>query len=120
MSREAFYTALQTATIGVSSADLAVAETGTLIDATPEESDRLVTALPEIHVAFLSRSRLVRSLHDAEPYVSQMLRREDRIVVSLISASSRTTDFGGLLVLGAHGPKELHILFLDQAPAGGA
>jgi L-lactate utilization protein LutC len=120
MPREAFYSALQTATIGISGADLAVAETGTLIIVTSEESDRLVTALPQVHVALLHRSRLVPSLHDAESYISHMLTRRGGIVVSLISASSRTTDIGGLPVLGVHGPKELHVLLLDQEPAGDA
>jgi L-lactate dehydrogenase complex protein LldG len=120
MSREAFFAALKTAKIGVSTVDLGVAETGTLIVATSDESDRLVTALPEIHIAFLPYSRLVSSLRDAEPQISQLLKQGHSVVVSLISASSRTLDIGGLLVLGVHGPKELHVLLLEQEISGGA
>lgn len=119
MSRETFYTALKTAKIGISNADLGVAETGTLIASTSDESDRLVTALPEIHIVILPRSKLVFSLRDAEPHISRLLKQGDRVAVSLISASSRTSDIGGLLVLGVHGPKELHVLLLDQDQSGG-
>jgi len=120
MSREAFYAALKTVKIGVSTVDLGVAETGTLIAATSDESDRLVTALPEIHIALLPYSRLVSSLRDAEPHISQLLKQSHSVVVSLISASSRTSDIGGLLVLGVHGPKELHVLLLEQEMSGEA
>lgn len=120
MSRESFVEALEAAEIGVSPVDLGVAETGTLIIATSDESDRLVTALPKIHVAVLPCSKLVYSLQDAEEHVSQMLTAgSGGVAVSLISATSRTTDVGGIVILGVHGPKELHVLLLDQELPGG-
>jgi len=120
-SREAFFKALETAKIGVSSVDLAVAETGTLIIATSNESNRLVTALPEVHIAILPRSKLVDSLQEAEPHVSEILKRTTGgVTISLISASSRTSDIGDMVILGVHGPKELHVLLLDQELPGGA
>lgn len=115
MSREKFLAFLKTAEIGVSPADLAVAETGTLIITTSDESDRLVTALPKIHVAVLPRSRLVFALQDAEQHVSQTLKeKRGGVAVSLVSATSRTSDIGDMVILGVHGPKELHVLLLDQ------
>ncbi len=120
-SREEFFKALETAEIGISSADLAVAETGTLIVSTSKESNRLVTALPEVHVAIVPRSKLVPSLQEAEPHVSEILKRtEGGVTISLISASSRTSDIGDKVILGVHGPKELHVLLLDQELPGGA
>jgi L-lactate utilization protein LutC len=115
VSREVFYKALETADIGVSRVDLAIAETGTLVIATSDEADRLVSALPMIHVALLETSQIVSSLEDAVPRISQILAQgRDGVAVSLISASSRTTDVGGVLILGVHGPKELHILLIDE------
>jgi L-lactate utilization protein LutC len=114
-TRAGFFKALQVAEIGISPADLGVAETGTLIVASSDESERLVTALPGIHVVVLPRSKLVSSLEDAEPQVSQLLARNfEAISISLISASSRTSDVGGISILGVHGPKVLHVLLLDQ------
>jgi L-lactate dehydrogenase complex protein LldG len=118
--REAFFEALKTADIGVAAVDLAVAETGTLITVTSDESERLTTALPRIHVAVVPRSRLVASLHDAELVVSEALMRNSNVTVSLISAPSGTSDIGDTLIRGVHGPKELHVLLMDQALPGGA
>lgn len=119
MTRTDFFKALQVAEVGVSPADLGVAETGTLIIASSDELDRLVTALPGIHVVVLPRSKLVSSLEDAQPYVSQTLTRNSEAVsISLISASSRTSDVGGISIQGVHGPKELHVLLLDKDISG--
>jgi len=120
MERADFFEALKAAEIGVTSADLGVAETGTLIMATADEMDRLVTALPLVHVAILPRSRLVFALDDAQKQISQLLMNNSAAFsISLISASSRTADVGGISILGAHGPKELHVLLLDQDIPGG-
>ncbi|MGA8856254.1 MAG: LUD domain-containing protein [Candidatus Bathyarchaeia archaeon] len=120
MERADFFEALKSAEIGVTCADLGVAETGTLIIATTDELDRLVTALPLLHVAILPRSKLVFALDDAQKRISQLLMNTSAAVsISLISASSRTSDVGGISILGAHGPKELHVLLLDQDLPGG-
>jgi len=121
MERADFFGALKSAEIGVSYADLGVAETGTLIAATTDELDRLVTALPLVHVAILPRSKLVFALDDAQKQISQLLKNTSAgVSISLISASSRTADVGGITILGAHGPKELHVLLINQNTLGGA
>jgi L-lactate utilization protein LutC len=112
LSREDFFGALKDAEIGVSLVDLAAAETGTLFISTSDESNRLVTALPEVHVAIVPRSKLVPSLAEAESYLSQEIRNRRAVTVSLISSSSRTSDIGDMVILGVHGPKELHVLLL--------
>jgi len=112
-SREDFFKSLKEAEIGVSSVDWAVAETGTLIISTSDESNRLVTALPEVHVAIVPSSKLVSSLEEAGPYLSEETKKSaGPLTISLISSSSRTSDIGDMVILGVHGPKELHVLLL--------
>lgn len=121
MPRQKFFDAIRTADIGVTSVDLGVAETGTLVHVTSDESERLVTALPRIHVALLPCSRLVFSLLDAEPHLSRFLAGANAgTVVSLISGPSKTGDIGDMLIVGVHGPKELHVCLLDQELSGDA
>ena len=120
MPREKFFNAVKMADIGVTLVDLAVAETGTVILATSDEAERLATALPRIHVALVSQSKLVFSLQDAEPHVSRFLEGAGRGgAVSLISGPSRTADIEGRLVVGVHGPRELHVCLLGQELRGG-
>lgn len=115
-TRGDFFEALQTADVGVSTADLGIAESGTLIIATSEESERLITALPTIQVTVLPLSKLVFSLEQAATEISQLLSKDSSgISISLISASSRTSDVGGITILGAHGPKDLHVLLLKES-----
>jgi len=118
MSRDEFFVALRTVDVGVSGVDLAVAETGTLIIVTREESERLVTALPQIHVAILPLSKLVSSFQEAERFVSRVLESSEGTAISLISGTSRTTDIGDVVISGVHGPRELHVFLLDQESAG--
>jgi len=119
MGREDFFSMLKIVEIGISVVDLAVAETGTLVTTTWDESERLVTALPKIHVALVSRSRLVSSLREAEAYVSEVLSQSGGgVTVSLISASSRTADIGDIVILGVHGPRDLHVLLIDEELPG--
>ena len=119
MGREDFFSMLKIVEIGISVVDLAVAETGTLVTTTWDESERLVTALPKIHVALVSRSRLVSSLREAEAYVSEVLSQSGGgVTVSLISASSRTADIGDMVILGVHGPRDLHVLLIDEELPG--
>jgi len=120
MPRDEFFASLRRADIGVTFADLAIAETGTLVIATSDESERLATSLPRIHVGILPSSRIVYSLLDAEPHLSKFLAQASRgVAISLISGASRTADIGGRLVMGVHGPRELHICLLEQELPGG-
>lgn len=112
LSRNDFFRALKDADIGVSSVDLA--DTGTVIIATDDESDRLVTALPRTHVAIVHADRPVSSLDESVAFLEWRLNGSSPITLSLISASSRTADIGDMVILGAHGPKELHILLVDK------
>ena len=38
--------------------------------------------------------------------------------VCLVTGASGTTDIEGNLVLGAHGPRELHVIVIDDAASG--
>lgn len=104
--------------MGITGANAAVAETGTLVIVTNEGNAELVTTLPPVHVAVLGVEKIVPTLDD----VTAMLRLLPRsgtaqkltVRVSLITGPSRTADIELTPVRGAHGPKELHIVLLDN------
>lgn len=104
------------ADIGISGLDLAIAETGTLVQDATDMDSRLVSMLPPVHVALVRTDCLAASLRDA-------LDRYNRNVNALppyltfISGPSRTADIERVLTIGVHGPGELHIIFIDQ-PGG--
>ena len=106
------------ADIGISGANIAVADTSTLIIVENEGNQRLVTTLPPVHIALLGVEKIVPTLEDATA-ILQLLPRSgtgQKITsyVSYITGPSRTADIELTLATGVHGPKELHIVLLDN------
>ncbi len=89
-----------TADVGITLAELAIAETGSiLIEAGPGRA-RLNSLTPPVHVALLRQDQLVANLEAA-------FNRELTRTTILITGPSRTADIEGVLVRGVHGPKDI-------------
>jgi len=97
------------ADLGISGANLAVAETGTLVILTNEGNARLVTTLPRIHVAVVGVEKLVEKLADVVPVVRALPKS---------ATSQLLTSYLSLLTGPAPGPdgeqKELHVILMDN------
>lgn len=105
------------AQMGISGANVAIAETGTLVIVSNEGNARLVTTLPPIHVAIIGYEKLVSSMDDATAILKVLSKsgtgQKQTAYVSFITGPSRTSDIEKTLTLGVHGPTELHIVFVD-------
>jgi iron-sulfur cluster protein len=103
---------------GISGANLAVAETGTLVILSNEGNARLVTGLPPVHIALVTAEKFVRSLEQAALLMKALTGASSGTkltsYVSFITGPSRTTDIEKELVIGVHGPREVHIIILDN------
>jgi iron-sulfur cluster protein len=106
------------ADVGISGANLAVAESGTLVIVSNEGNVRLVTSLPPVHIAVVTAEKFVETLEQATSLVKALVLASSGLkltaYVSFISGTSRTTDIEKQLVMGVHGPEELHIIILDN------
>ncbi len=102
--------------IGLTGADLAIAETGTLVLASGAGRPRSTALLPPYHVAVFDRTALVESLqqaglvleawHDGPPPAPR------GAAIHCITGPSRTADIELTLTRGVHGPKEVHAVFV--------
>ena len=104
------------ADVGMSGANAVAADTGTMFIIENEGNIRLATGAPPIHVALIGMEKLVPTLADANKVCEVTWRYANYTVpsyVSLISAPSKTGDIEKTTTFGAHGPKELHVIFLD-------
>ncbi len=104
------------ADIGISGANVVAAETGTLIVIENEGNVRLSTSAPPVHIALVGMEKLVPTLADANKVAEVTWRYAGYDIpsyVSLISGPSKTGDIEKVITYGAHGPKELHVIFLD-------
>jgi L-lactate dehydrogenase complex protein LldG len=104
------------ADIGMSGSNVVAADTGTLFIIENEGNVRLATGLPPVHIALIGMEKLVPTLHDAYKVAEVTWRYANYTVpgyVSLISSPSKTGDIEKVTTYGAHGPRELHVIFLD-------
>ncbi|MBI2859596.1 MAG: lactate utilization protein [Chloroflexi bacterium] len=104
------------ADIGMSGSNVVAADTGTLFIIENEGNVRLSTGLPPIHIALVGMEKLVPTFGDACKVTEVTFRYANYTVpsyVSLISGPSKTGDIEKVTTYGAHGPRELHVVFLD-------
>jgi len=97
------------ADMGMSGANIAIAETGTLVICTNEGNARLVTTLPKIHVALVGLEKLVENYTDAEPILTALPKSAtSQLITSYVSFITGPTpnDDGSM--------KELHIVLMDN------
>ena len=104
------------ADIGLSGANVVAADTGTLFIIENEGNIRLATGLPPVHIALVGMEKLVPTFGDACKVAEVTWRYANYTVpgyVSMISSPSKTADIEKVTTYGAHGPKELHVIFMD-------
>lgn len=118
VAREQLRQEFVNADIGISGANVAIAESGTLVIVSNEGNGRLVTTLPPVHVALLGIEKIVPTLEDATAILKVLPRsgtgQKITSYVSFITGPSRTADIELTLATGVHGPKEVHIVLLDN------
>jgi L-lactate dehydrogenase complex protein LldF len=106
------------ATVGISGANLAIAETGTIVLVTNEGNADLVTTLPPVHVALFGIDKLVATLDDAVAVLRMLPRSGTGQLISTyvnwITGPSRSADIEQSLTIGVHGPREMHCVILDN------
>jgi L-lactate dehydrogenase complex protein LldG len=94
--------------VGISTAQAAIAETGTLVLDSTRERHRLVSLVPPVHIAIIRASQIYRTLGE----VLTVIKKEKEIspAVTFITGPSRTADIELTLAIGVHGPQELYVI----------
>jgi L-lactate utilization protein LutC len=97
---------------GITSAQWAIAETGTLVLEAKSERHRLVSLVPAMHIAILAASRILGTMSEALATVSTA--GELSRTVTFITGPSRTSDIELTLAIGVHGPARLHVIVIED------
>jgi L-lactate dehydrogenase complex protein LldG len=108
--REALRAACVTADVGITSADYALAETGTLVMLSSPEEPRLISLLPPVHIAVFPQSRMLANLDELLAVLPNPAEQTSSMV--LITGPSRTADIEQILVRGVHGPGEIYAVIV--------
>lgn len=102
---------------GVSHAMAAIAETGTLVMTSGAENPTTINFLPEHHIVVVEAADIEGDLETVLARIRKAYGkgRMPR-TVNLISGPSRSGDIEQKIILGAHGPRALHIIVVgDEA-----
>lgn len=101
--------------VGITSADFCVADTATLTMKSRPGQPRSVSLMPVIHVAVIRLEQLVENLTELyfrlhwEP---QNQKYSSTNCLTFISGPSKTGDIELVMVHGAHGPREVHLVVI--------
>lgn len=101
------------ADIGITSADCAVAETGSLVMAHAAGFERVASLLPPVFVAVVERAQIVPDLFDIVAHFGGRLPDRLPSNVTFITGPSKTGDIESKLVTGVHGPGKWHVIVID-------
>jgi L-lactate dehydrogenase complex protein LldG len=103
---------LEKCDVGISECDALIAQTGTVLVTSKTAGGRALSCLPPHHVVIARREQLVPDLPAAFALLKQRHGANYPSMISFITGPSRTGDIERILVLGAHGPKQLTIFCL--------
>lgn len=101
--------------IGITGVDLALAATGSLVLRSGQGKYRTSSLLPDKHIAIIRREQIIL---DMETWVQQESKSgfsafKENSNTTIITGPSKTADIGQILVKGAHGPIQVHIIIID-------
>ncbi len=105
------------ADIGINGANALAADTGTMFIIENEGNARLSIGAPPVQIALIGVEKIVPTIEDAFKVTEVTWRYANYTVpayVNLISGPSKTGDIEKVITYGAHGPKELHVILLDN------
>ncbi len=97
--------------IGITSPKWVVAESATIVQLTDTGQPRSTSLLPSIHIALVRLKNIVANLSELYALLRQEKHKDS---FTLISGPSKTADIEAHMVHGAHGPKEMHLIVIDE------
>jgi L-lactate dehydrogenase complex protein LldF len=110
IARQTLRRVFLTADMGISGCNFAVAESGSICLITNEGNGRMVTSLPDIHVAVMGLERIVPSLDDLTVLLEVLGRsatgQKLTSYTSIVTGPRRPGE--------SHGPNETHLVIIDN------
>lgn len=102
---------LQHEFLAVSIADLAIAETGSVVFLSANDAPTLLNFLPLHHIVVVKASLIYRYLEDVFVFVGEKQGNQPRSI-NIVTGTSGTADIEARNIRGAHGPKFMHIIIV--------
>jgi len=99
----------------------AIAETGTLMLVSGAQTPTTLNFLPETHIVVVRRDQLVATYEDGlDRLRAELGTDKPPRVINFITGPSRTADIEQHIELGAHGPRRLYIVLVEEDRVSGS
>ena len=104
--------------VSVTHCHAAIAETGTLMLISGAHTPTTLNFLPETHIVLVRRDQVVATYEDGWDRLRAAAKTEVLPrTVNFVTGPSRTADIEQHIELGAHGPRRLHIVLVEDGEA---
>lgn len=94
---------------GITGCECLVAHLGSIVVSSAQESGRKMFVYPPIHIIIAEACQIVGYLEDAYLFISDKYKKGLPSLITTITGPSRTADIEKTLIIGMHGPKEVHV-----------
>jgi L-lactate utilization protein LutC len=105
---------LFSASAAITGVDFAIAETASIVLSDSRPKVRLATNTVEIHIALIRPDQIIPDLMDLPEKMKQCYGDRVPTGMTIISGPSKTSDIEMNLVVGVHGPGQLHYIILPD------
>jgi len=91
-----------------------VAETGTLIMASGPDNPTTLNFLPDTHIVVIDAKDIAGDYESVWQRVRETFGAALPRTINMITGPSRSADIAQILILGAHGPRRLHVMIVGE------
>lgn len=102
------------AQIGITTCEALIARNGSILISNANAGGRRLSIYPPIHIVFAKASQLVMDIKHGMALIKERNPNGLPSMLTTITGPSRTADIEKMLVLGAHGPKELYVFLIED------
>jgi L-lactate dehydrogenase complex protein LldG len=106
---------LERTDVSFTGCDALIAQTGSVLLTTRSAGGRALSILPPHHVVLATSDQLIADLPSAMRLLKARYADDLPSMICLETGPSRTGDIERILVLGAHGPKKLTVIMVEEA-----
>ena len=115
--RDLFHDQVLRSKIGITTADYCIAETATLVLRNRPGQPSAVSLVPSVHIAVVPACRVLPDFTGLYALLERQLESDPDALthrMTLISGPSKTGDIELVMVHGAHGPRALYLVIVDD------
>jgi L-lactate dehydrogenase complex protein LldG len=107
---------LEASEVSITGCECLVARTGSIVLSATSPFGRTASVYAPVHVCIAYTHQLVYDIRDALQMLKEKYKQHLPSLISFATGPSRTADIEKTLVVGVHGPKEVYVFLVDQAP----